>query len=783
MTIHNITSEVIDTSVVYGPYASDTGAAWIKVKLNSVIINAATQQAMFNDNVTVLIERTDDDGETYEHFGHIVWYGYTDVYQPRDGIGDYAEFWVNIKEDGWKYRVTITTDATDEIYGEIEFDTVSSRLNPSHGNGGVDIADSYFFRIHGSGGHGTSAALEVSGPIVATRDDNCTFLTVANLGQINFVYPDYVGLCIVSIEGTSTGDHTVAKWGGSSGDAMTRSYTAGNNCYIASYFYTHVNPDSAGSVFFRFVPDDISAWLSGGEEGEVRDLSPVPAGTFATFALKNTKQSDPVGNTYRSSDIASAPWPPDTETQTQVASGNITTNPGDLIIMSAGNVFNPQDVGEFPGRELDWTISGEEVLQLRKIWDEAQSDEWDQVIGYQEADSGDNSSAVSASITWNHWPGYYVDFAYFQYLGAITIQETKYCHLVIVETPGDEADLPDANQIRLGNDGFDASALYYTKRGPDADGTVRFDPTSIPGLGELTDVTFCAVYDDGAVPLYFNQTTAQAIHCVAVEDPGSPGNYPNTDQIKAGTDYLDAAAPYVKKLTLPLIDGTEQFGSFAGLDPDTDYLFAFVTGAEAPVYYQASTLGAALLEAFGTTQTQESETVGLIQASTLAAVGTSQDQTSQNSDLAQANTLSAQNTTQSQTSQNSGLTVAGQLGVQDTSQAQASQNSDLIIQYSLSVNNTTQSQTSGEVSLELSDALVVPATAQVQTSDQISLVQSNILQAGNTSQTQSSQNTTLGDRIPGALIAEEIRIIPAIGSQPIRAMPALSSTPRIIGPN
>lgn len=600
MTIYNITSEVIDTSVVYGPYTSDTGAAWIKVKLNSVIINVATQQAMFNDDVTVLIERTNDGGETWEHHGHIVWYGYTEVYQSRDGINDYAEYWVSIKEDGWQYRVTITTDATDEIYGEIEFDTVSSRIIPDTGSNNVGIADAYFFRVQGSGGHGTSAAIEVSGPMVPKRSDNCTVLFVTSEGQINFDLPGYVGLCAVSITGTNTGDFATAKWGGSSGTALTQSYTAGNGCYIASRYWTLVNPSSDNYVWYRAAPDDIDTWLAGGDEDDIRDLSPVANGLFAVLVLNNTDQTDPIEGTWRSTAIQSPTYiaqgeDPPSGTEVQTFSGSIPSTSGGLCILTAGTVFNPHDNGASPGIDLFWYYGTgwTEVWQENKIWDDSQTDEWDQAIAWKPA--ADTSTAASASIDFQNWIGYYEGGGFFAFASGVAIRETQYCHYVAVETPADPGDRPDADQIRAGTDGFDSAALDYQKRGPDVDGHITFDPFSDESILPGTDITLCYVWEDESFPVYYEITTAGAIYHVAVETPADDNDLPDGAQIQAGTDGFDVAATDVQVKPLPGSSGTVTFDAFAGADPSTDYTLCFVyspdgTTFETPLYYDLSTL-------------------------------------------------------------------------------------------------------------------------------------------------------------------------------------------------
>lgn len=602
MTTYNITSEVIDTSVVYGPYASDTGAAWIKVKLNSVIIDPASQQRMFNDLVTVLIERTNDDGDTYEHYGHIVWYGNTDTFLPRDGWLGYAEYWVGIKEDGWKYRVTITTDATDEIFGAIEFDTSESRYAPDTGSNNVGIADAYFYRVHGSGGHGTSSAVEVSGPIIQPRTDNCTLLLVNNMASNVFDLPDYVGICPISTAGTDTGDSHYIKYGGSSGELVPRVYTAGRTCNVITYYNAMPCPDEAGYLYYRFAQDDIAGWLAGGGEGEVRDLSNVPVGTFAVLLINNSDQVDPISSTFRSSSLISTAYEPTDGTVTE--NGTLTTTPGELCIITAGTVFNPHAVsgGTWPGEGLNWEIisGGTELINKNLVWDEqevhvSQTDEWNQLIGFKPAASSGSSTSVGASIDTYFWQGYWEGGSFNAYTSAISLRETQYCHYVAVETPADDNDLPDADQIRAGNDGFDSAALDYQKRGPDADGTVTFDPFSDESILPGTDITLCYVWEDESFPVYYEITTAGAIYHVAVETPVDDNDLPDGVQIQAGTDGYDDPAVDVQVKPLPGSSGTVTFDAFAGADPATDYTLCFVyspdgTTFETPLYYDLSTL-------------------------------------------------------------------------------------------------------------------------------------------------------------------------------------------------
>lgn len=90
--------------------------------------------------------------------------------------------------------------------------------------------------------------------------------------------------------------------------------------------------------------------------------------------------------------------------------------------------------------------------------------------------------------------------------------------------------------------------------------------------------------------------------------------------------------------------------------------------------------GGVTLTAQGTTQSQTSENVALVQAHVLAAQNTTQAQTSENVDLELPGggiTLTAQPTTQSQASENVALTQANTLTAQNTSQSQVSQNVNL----------------------------------------------------------------------------------------------------------
>lgn len=726
---------------------------------------------MFFEPVPILIERSLD-GDTWEHYGSITIHG-DDNHYPEDtpfdrDSFDPAQFWVSIQDDGYQYRATVTTTYSQTISGEVEFDTTSDRISLSTGSG-IEITDFTVITIYGPGGHGTGPRSRFTTPLLDVGSDNPAIVVINPEQHPLWLYGTEQA-CSNNYPNASTGDFKKIYWG-QDGIEIPLISRAGRDCYVQTPIHVKTGiTNDRDYVHVEYENTYPEGWLDEGTPPEEREVAYVAAFSCAVLVLKNVDQVNPVFDTWESHATNALPndgaVPYDGSPMGWTTTK--TTIPGQLIVNSTV-MLAVVDSASDPYTEP--VADATSIFETYNAWAQ---DEWAFGASFKVADS--TSETVGHLTGWTD--GSTVSNPYTA-SNAVILSETKYVHMVVVETPEDEADLPDADQIRDGKDGFDAAALYYTKRGPDADGTVRFDADSISGLDELTDVTFCFAYDNESNATYLNKTTAQAIHCVAVEDPGNESLYPDSQQIKDGTDYYDDPALFVGKLTYPTVDGTLEFGEETGIPPGTDLVFAMVTGAEAPVYYQASTLSEALLEVQATIQLQESQNSDLTQSYTLSVAGTSQSQSSQNAALVQANTLAAQNTSQAQSSESVGLSVAGQLSAQNTSQSQTSQNSALIIQYSLSVNNTTQNQTSGEVSLELSNALVAGNTSQNQSSQNVSLVQSHVLAAANTSQTQTSQNMTLGDHVAGALEAGDVKVYPMLGARQIRARPVMDSTPMI----
>jgi len=769
VTVHTISSHTLNGTEVWGPYTAPDDAAWIKVGINTPPHADPTYRRMFLEPVWIVVERSND-GTTWIPYGSCKIEGddYTTV-QGRDSFKE-ARLWVSVHEDGYQYRATVTTTYSQTITGSLEFDTSVSRLDFDTTGSNIEIVEGYVVLYDGPYGHATGPVREFTSPRLSARTDNPAIVVYSVEHYPLYFYPDQ---CIVSGPGgdyVSTGDHKNVKWG-FDGDEIPRIIRPGSRCTVSAPMYVQTGlPDTEDVVHVDFYPDDPEGWLSGGTPPEIREISTAALCGCAVLVCNNVRQDDPVYSSWEKAAVNSTPTdiPPYEGGYFGTFTTSLSTIQGQLVLGAGIEIQATTDGDPY----VDGPSGSIDLLNEYLNWS---GDEWGVNLNLQVAGGTTTTAGARVGMT----PGSTNGEAPYIAAGAMALAETKFVHMVVVETPEDESDLPDADQIRAQHDGFDAAALYYARRGPDADGTARFDPDSISGLDELTDVTFCFAYDNESNATYLNKTTAQAIHCVAVEDPGNESLYPDSQQIKDGTDYYDDPALFVGKLTYPTVDGTLEFGEETGIPPGTDLVLAMVTGAEAPVYYQASTLSEALLEVQATIQLQESQNSDLTQAYTLSVAGTSQSQSSQNAALVQANTLAAQNTSQAQSSESVGLSVAGQLSAQNTSQSQTSQNLALIIQYSLSVNNTTQNQTSGEVSLELSNALVAGNTSQSQSSQNVSLVQSHVLAAANTSQAQTPQNMTLGDHVAGALEAGDVKVYPMLGARRIRARPVMDSTPMI----
>lgn len=570
MTTYTISSHTLDGSEVWGPYTAPDDSAWIKVKLNAPVVTG--QQRMFLGNVEVLIERRLTEDDEWVHYGFNEWYG-----DHRTGTRDSthpAQFWVSVKDDGYSYRVTVTTSEEDTISGEVEFDTASTRPTIDTSSNPVGIVDYVIFRVNGSGGHGVSMSQRVQSPLIQARSDNAAVVLVNPEHLALFLYP-----CDCNTGPflyTSTGDHKRVQWG-EGGDNFELAIRGGNNCIASTPIYYLLNPTAAAVIDINYEPSDPESWLAGETPPEEREIVLCPMATYAVLVLNNVNQLSPVHATYRSGDEDSPLVSAGSGGYSYVT--NMSTQPGQLLVSAGSYVSNyNEDTDGITHASGATDISTEYFL-----WFQSQSDEWWHAASYKVAD-GDSNTLIGEE--WIVDPGWPYGDPYFA-VSAASFAETPYVYLVVVDTPGDPGDRPDADQIRAGTDGFDSPALYATQRGPDEDGTVRFDPESV--LDELSDVTFCFVYADESTPVYLEKTTGQGIYLVVVEDPGSEALYPSSAQIKAGTDYYDAPALYTEVITYPGSSGTESFSAYAGIDPATDLLFAFVTGDEDPVYLTEST--------------------------------------------------------------------------------------------------------------------------------------------------------------------------------------------------
>jgi len=569
VTTYTISSHTLDGSEVWGPYTAPDDSAWIKVKLNAPVVTG--QQRMFLGNVEVLIERRLTEDDEWVHYGFNEWYG-----DHRTGTRDSthpAQFWVSVKDDGYSYRVTVTTSEEDTISGEVEFDTASTRPTIDTSSNPVGIVDYVIFRVNGSGGHGVSMSQRVQSPLIQARSDNAAVVLVNPEHLALFLYP-----CDCNTGPflyTSTGDHKRVQWG-EGGDNFELAIRGGNNCIASTPIYYLLNPSTASVIDINYEPEDPDTWLAGETPPEEREIVLCPMATYAVLVLNNVNQLSPVHATYRSGDEDSPLVSAGSGGYSYVT--NMSTQPGQLLVSAGSYVANyNEDTDGITHASGATDISTEYFL-----WFQSQSDEWWHAASYKVAD-GDSNTLIGEE--WIVDPGWPYGDPYFA-VSAASFAETQYCHMVAVETPADPNDLPDADQVRAGTDGFDSAAVDAQSRGPDENGTVTFDPFT--GADPNTDYTLCFVWEDEDEIVTYELTTLGAIYHVAVETPVDDLDLPNKEQIKSGTDGFDIAA--LDAQTKPAVSGTVAFDAFSGASPGTDYTLCFVYDNEDPVYYDLTTL-------------------------------------------------------------------------------------------------------------------------------------------------------------------------------------------------
>lgn len=586
MTTYTISSHTLNGSETWGPYTADSGSAWIKVAINTPAHADPDYQRMFLEPVTVLIERSAN-GTDWEHYGSHVIHG-DDFHYPestpfdRDSF-DPAQYWVSIQEDGFQYRVTVTTTYSQIISGSVEFDTVSDRISLSTGSG-IEITDFTVVQIYGPGGHGTGPRSRFTTPLLDVGSDNPAIVVINPEQHPLWLYGTEQS-CSNNYPNASTGDFKKIYWG-LDGIEIPLISRAGRDCYVQTPIHVKTgiknDRDYVHVEYENTYPD---GWLDEGTPPEEREIAYVPAFTCAVLVLKNVDQADPIFDTWESHATNSLPndgavpydGTPMGWTTTK------TTIPGQFIVNST-IMLAVVDSASDPYTE---PVSG--ATSIFETYDAWAQDEWAFGASFRIADS--TSTTVGHLTGWTD--GSTVSNPYTA-SNAVILSETSYCHYVAVPTPADPADRPDANQIRAGTDGFDAAALDAQVRGPDADGTVRFDPFSDASIEPGTDITLCYVWEDESQAVYYDLTTAGAIYYVAVETPVDDNDLPDADQIKAGTDGFDVAALDIQVATLPGSSGTVTFNPFTGADPGTDYTLCFVyfsdaTTHEAPLYYDLTT--------------------------------------------------------------------------------------------------------------------------------------------------------------------------------------------------
>ena len=584
MTTYNITGHALDGTEVWGPYTADNDAAWIKVRISTPAHADPDYQRMFFEPVPILIERSSN-GIDWEHFGSITIHG-DDLHYPEDTTFDRdsfdpAQYWVSIREDGYQYRVTVTTTYSQVISGSVEFDTSVSRFNPSTG-GGIEITDCTFVRVYGPGGHGSGPYSRFTTPLLDIGTDNPGIIVI-NPEQ-HQIY-DLDGLsCTNNYPNASTGDFKKVFWG-LNGTEIPLVSRAGRECTVNTPIYVKTGiSDDRDYIHVEYENTYPEGWLDEGTPPEEREVAYCPQFSCAVLIVKNLDQASPVYDTWESHPTNSPAndGAVDYDGNPVGFTTTKTTVVGQLIVNSAvimGVVDSESDPYTSP-------VAG--YTSLFDTYSNWAQDEW--------AFGASLRIASSTSHTVGHYVGYTPGSGVsnpYDAANSVLLSETQYCHYVAVETPADPGDRPDADQIRAGTDGFDSPALDAQSRGPDESGTVTFDPFSDNSIAPGTNITLCYVWEDEAFPVYYELTTTAAVYHVAVETPVDDNDRPNAAQIYAGTDGFDDPALDVQAKAG--VTGTITFDPFTVADPATDYTLCFVYTEDAvifeePVYYELTTL-------------------------------------------------------------------------------------------------------------------------------------------------------------------------------------------------
>lgn len=576
-------------STVAAQYSAPDDTSWVIVWFNN---NKVDQyDFIITGDFSITIERSTD-GTTWERAGYGRWNEYATI---RDG-GNPIKIRTSVNQDGFIYRVIVTTDTAETIHGAIEFDTTTPRVDFDVGPG-VEIHDCNICIVEVPGGHFCTVK-EVSTSVLDTDAPN----SAAVLLSVEHYYvriPDSHCPVPGSINGKYAHYNKHTYWGATelSNPSTTCPLDATNLCDAHVHGVYKLTPDTNEFFTLLYHSDDV-------------DDAGIGASvvTAIGLVLKNVNQSDPVRDIYESNkrytpqtpDGGYTPSVPDGEI---VLTNTLSTESGDLAfgLFSILNtsVENYSSLsGVFPVN-----ISGTTVLNnYSKIWDDTiygtndgiswtgGTDQWRHLATWNKASGSSVSPNVTVYDVLDYQQPYFSGSPLTIAYGGIVFAETQYCHYVAVETPADPDDLPDADQIRAGNDGFDQPALDYQSRGPAEDGTVYFDDFSSESLSEYDSITLCHVWDNEITPTYLEIELIQGVYHVAVVKPIDDNDRPDINQIKAGTDGFDGPALDFQSVPLPPSATTIEWDDFTGATLGQTYTLCYATGEEPPVYYDITLL-------------------------------------------------------------------------------------------------------------------------------------------------------------------------------------------------
>lgn len=537
--------------LVVPPSVVPEGAEWAVIRLDHTP----------EHHLTIEFERTTD-GQAWESAGSVTF--------GDDHTRDYTfplhyRVRASISADGYTYRAYVDSGAEEVTY-QGDFDFEGSRAAVALG-AGVEIAGYERLEI-GSAAHYNLIQNCTLPPLSGLTGENCAVAVIIARhnntpigGELGWGVgnPDY-------------GDHEVVRWGGSSGDDLDRALFSENlvSASVCGYCASGVSPDDDPRVYAQWTTPP--EWYLT-RPNPFNNLTPHV--TVAAIALKHVRQSDPIRGLWRAcTQPAGSMLGCGASTAIDSVGGNVPTSPGDVVIGAASLIVVEHDPS------ADIAAGGTDLSH--HVWGHATTgpgaDSWVGVIDAKEAGVGAQTSMLYAAT---------FDIAnQTNFTGAaIAFAQTEYVHHVAILTPEDLGDLPDADQVRAGTDGFDAPALDHQQRGPDASGRVTFDPFS-GEIPEQTDISLGFVYEGEDAVAWAHITTAQAIYYVAVETPEDPEDLPTSAQIKGGTD--GDGSPALDYQARTLAPGTVTFAPTTGAESGKSYTLAFVTGDELPVFAEGA---------------------------------------------------------------------------------------------------------------------------------------------------------------------------------------------------